>query len=105
MYRKFAFTAFTALLTVATVPARAESITRQVKVQYADLDLRRTADVRELDRRLRAAIGAVCSDEDATDRDKQHCRFGALRRMRGQRDAAISSAKNEARLALNASTR
>jgi UrcA family protein len=109
MYRKFAFIAFTALLTVAPAPAQAEHITRQVRVQYADLDLRRAADVRELDRRLRAGVSAVCSDEDgslrATDLDKLHCRYDALRRLRGQREAAISSAKGEARLALNASTR
>jgi hypothetical protein len=37
--------------------------------------------------------------------DKLHCRYDALRRLRGEREAAISSAKGGARLALNASTR
>jgi UrcA family protein len=93
----------------APAAAQPERVTRQVSVQYADLDLRRAADVREFDRRLRSAVSAVCADEDgslrATDLDKLHCRYDALRRLHGKREAAISSAKGEARLALNASTR
>jgi len=109
MLKTIITTALLAASVAAIAPAQAERVTRQVSVQYADLDLRKAADVKTLNHRLRAAVDAVCADEDgslrATDFDKLRCRYDALHQLRGQRDAAISSAKGEARLALNASTR
>ena len=112
MLKTIITTALLAASVAAAAPAaaqQAEHVTRQVSVHYADLDLRRAADVREFDRRLRAAVSTVCADEDgslrATDLDKLHCRYDALRGLRGEREAAISSAKGEARLALNVPSR
>ena len=112
MLKTIITTALLAATFVATAPAVAaegDRVMRQAHVTYADLDLRRPADVKELNRRLRAAVDAVCADEDgslrATDLEKLHCRYVALRGLRGQRDAAISSAKSGAQLALNVTAR
>jgi UrcA family protein len=97
----------TAALLAAAAPAiaHAEAVTRQVHVSYADLDLHRAADVRLLDRRLRAAVGAVCpSAEAASATALLQCRKGAYAALADQRATALAKA-GTTRLALNGATR
>jgi UrcA family protein len=100
-------TLFTTVLLAAALPtaAPAELVTRQVHVTYADLDLRHAADVKQLDRRLRAAIGAVCPDtqpqERLIDAAVTRCRRTARAGFADQRQAALAAAYASTRIALN----
>lgn len=81
MYRKFAFTAFTALLTLAIgCPATAQQITRVVS--YRDLDLTSPAGVKALRHRLVSAVNRVCRLEPTGGSrlgiEGQDCRTQAL---------------------------
>jgi UrcA family protein len=81
MYRKFAFTAFTALLTVAIgCPATARQITRLVS--YRDLDLTHPAGIKALRHRLVNAVNRVCRLDPAPGSrlgtEDQDCRAQAL---------------------------
>jgi UrcA family protein len=100
-------TLLTTVLLAATVPAaaHAEQVTRQVHVTYADLDLRRAADVKQLDRRLRTAIAAVCPDSQPQERLANpavtRCRKAARAGFADQREAALAAAYAHTQMALN----
>jgi len=99
MYRKFAFTAFTALLTVATgCPATAQQITRVVS--YRDLDLTRPAGIKVLRQRLASAVNRVCRLEPAPGSRlgtvDQKCRTQALSDVEPRMVNAVELAEKRA---------
>jgi len=88
------------LATTITGVAQAEDGARQVRVSYADLDLRRPADVKRLDQRLHRAVNAVCPAGETTDRFAFGlCRKAALARLADQRAAALAAAHGATQLA------
>ena len=96
----------TALLaTAAPALAQAEGDTRQVHVSTRDLDLRRSADVHQLDLRLHAALKAVCPDDWSDSFAVKHCREIAGADVARQRASLIKAAKAGERLASIASAR
>ena len=101
--------AATLIATAAPAFAQAHGTTRSVHVSYADLDLRQADGVKQFDRRLRAAIGAVCPDGVSTDRfataDVMRCRNAAAIALKSERAAAIAKATATTQLALNTNAR
>ena len=96
----------TALLATA-VPtlAQPDGDSRQVHVSYRDLDLRRSADVHQLDLRLHAALKAACPDNVWDSFEVKHCREAAGADVARQRARLIATAKAGDRLASIASAR
>ena len=97
------------LATTAPAIAQPAGETRSVHVSYADLDLRNAADVKHLDRRLRAAVGAVCPEGVATgplvSPEVLRCRKAAYGATADQRAIAIAKAAARTQLALSAPAR
>ena len=97
----------TIALLATTAPAIAQPVaeTRTVHVSYADLDLRQAADVKILNRRLRAAVGNVCPQGAAADLPGSfavlHCRKAAYAALADQRATALTKAAPATQLALN----
>jgi len=95
----------TAVLLATTAPAIAQpdAATRIVHVPYADLDLRQAKDVKQFDRRLRAAVEAVCPEMvttgSITDAVTQSCRKAAYVALAHQRATAIAQATGTTQLA------
>jgi UrcA family protein len=103
-------TAIALLATAAPAFAGAREAAPQVRVSYADLDLRRPADVKTLDRRIRAAVDAVCPEDLTTgsrlgNAATRQCRTAAFAALAKQRDAALAAAAAPVRLAANPTTR
>jgi len=99
MYRKFALTAFTALLTVATgCPATAQQITRVVS--YRDLDITTPAGVRALRHRLVKTVNAICRVPAAGGHllgaEDQDCRVQALSDVEPRMLRAVALAEKRA---------
>jgi UrcA family protein len=86
---------------LAQAPASADRV--QI-VSYADLDLSKEADVRKLDRRVRAAVKNVCgaaSDVDVAGKNEvRRCRTITSERLSLERAIAIASAARPGRVAL-----
>ena len=105
------FIATVALLAATAAPAFAadDLAVPQVRVSYADLDLRHPAGVKQLDQRLHRAVKAVCADRNGEARitwsDIARCRRAALASAADQRAAALASANGAVQLALNAAAR
>jgi UrcA family protein len=101
-------TILTTVLLAAAVPAVAQpsEVAPQIHVTYADLDLRRAADVRQFDRRLRGAIETICGDakpgEGPIAFSVLRCRKAAYAQIADQRAAALAAANAATQLALNA---
>jgi UrcA family protein len=97
----------TAALLATTAPALAEpqGTTQQFHVSYADLDLRQAKDVRLFDRRIRAAVEAVCPDVITTgsllNSATKRCRKEAYAALAEQRAVAIAHAAGTTQLAAN----
>lgn len=76
--------------------AMAQTADRQILVSYHDLDLRRAADVQQLDRRLEIAIGTACSGEDSRDWQRQlatkRCRAAKQQEVAPSRTLALAKA-------------
>ena len=99
MYRKFAFTAFTALLTVAIgCPATAQQISRVVS--YRDLDLASPAGVTALRHRLVNAVNRVCRLSSAgpalSGLEDRECRAKALSDVEPRMLRAVELAEKHA---------
>lgn len=73
-------------------------------VRHADLDLRRAADIRRLDRRIAIAVRAACgtaSDLDLAGRNAvTRCRKDTEAALSARRAQAIAAAKGDANVAL-----
>lgn len=86
--------------------AQAPAADRTQVVSYADLDLSRAADVRKLDRRIRAAVAEVCGTASAADPEGQNevrrCRILTRESLSTVRQTAIASAAQPTRVALAA---
>ena len=93
------------LATAAPALAQPNAETRQVHVSSRDLDLRRSADVHQLDLRLHAALKAVCPDSVWDSFEVKHCREAAGADVARQRARLIATAKAGDRLASIASAR
>lgn len=78
--------------------AAAQTADRQIHVSYHDLDLRKAADLRQLDRRLKAAIETACSDGDGVAWQRQlatkRCRTAKQHDVAAPRSLAVAKAAN-----------
>ena len=72
-------------------------------VSYADLDLSRAADVRKLDRRIRAAVDEVCGAASAADpegrNEVRRCRALTRDSLAAARGTAIAAAAQPTQVA------
>jgi len=93
------------LATAAPALAQPDGDTRQVRVSYRDLDLRRSADVHQLDLRLHAALKAVCPENAWESFEVKHCREATGADLARQRARLIAIAKAGDRLASIATDR
>ena len=93
------------LATAAPALAQRGGDTRQVHVSSRDLDLRRSADVHQLDLRLHAALKAVCPDSVWDSFEVKRCREVAGADVAHQRARLIATAKAGDQLASNAAAR
>ena len=92
--------AFAAAALISGTPAFAEPFAsngRTAEVRFADLDLTKSDDRRELNRRLYRAASRVCSSTDS--REVTRCREGALRNIKQPVAAALARAETRARYA------
>jgi UrcA family protein len=96
----------TALLaTAAPALAQPDGDMHQVHVSSRDLDLRRSADVHQLDLRLHAALKAVCPDNAWDSFEVKRCREVAGADVARQRARLITTARAADRLASIAADR
>jgi UrcA family protein len=76
--------------------APAQTAERQIHVSYHDLYLRRTADIRQLDHRLKVAIAAACSGDERGDWQRQlankRCQAAKQREAAAPRSQALAKA-------------
>ncbi|MEG3123421.1 UrcA family protein [Sphingomonas sp. GB1N7] len=104
---KIAFTLAALAAATLVTPAFGQEIapaTRSQIVHHADLDLRRAADIRRLDRRIGIAVRAACgtaSDLDlAGQNEVTRCRKDTDAMLSARRAQAIAAVKGNASVAL-----
>jgi UrcA family protein len=88
---------------VGAMPAQAETVERTTFVRYGDLDLRRSADVTTLERRVRRAAIAVCAGNGTRDMTmlaaEGRCRKIALSNAMPRVELAVAGARGGKALA------
>lgn len=95
--------AATALVLLAAAPiSNAEPVVREARVSYADLNLSTPAGVQTLQRRIRAAVKAVCGPtpelrELNEMRAEQECRYRALKQATAKVETLLGSSRVAAR--------
>jgi UrcA family protein len=93
---------FAMALLSAAANGNAEPVVRRQNVSYADLDLNSPAGLQTLQRRIRAAVKAVCGPtpelrELNEMRAEEDCRYQALQQATARVERAIGGGKLAAR--------